>query len=677
MSHRQAGPLPQGSHRKAEGIGGTREMFGMTLENGLRILAWAPLAALLHLTVLFVGRSLLSALPRLRVPDANTEPELAPWHFLLGMAALGLLTLVLTYVALFLPAFTAAMHWIGPLLIVAAVVHATRRRELLPSGLAAWSYLGAYVFLMFFQFLIMPGFSDDTAARNFLIGLPIDYKISLFFAQSLRDGYLLTFGDWLGSDRPPLLSGFVLLFKLPGVPIEQSYLFVGTLVQLLIVPTMFSVMRLAAPREESRTVLFALVIACMVTSPLFLHNISFLWPKILSAAYLLCAVYVMFLSPMRSRLTPVLSGVLLALSFLSHGGSAFAILALGVLYLLRNRTGAGLVYSAVNLGVFLVTYMPWMAFQKLVQPPGDRLLKWHLLDYIPVTDRSFIDIAAEKYRDIGPGDILDRLVASIDKQFVAPYHALSSIADTHSLAALIVSDGFYSTAASAGLLTLPVMAALMLFTRNKSALLVFTAWVACVLSWSLLPFRGAMAVHEGSYIIQVLPWLAIGLALAATGKTGLRNTVLAVLAVQAVLQLALFWEFRWARLLPSNAGLGTLVSINGDIGGTAFDNTNRSGIRVVGTRAAGGDGDTAHVTLSLDDASRIRYITGPDATGQRLVIKAGPETLLDVDGTVYLDWTVLSFPQAERITVSLIDHGTGWGQWSAVQVLEARDCDRC
>lgn len=652
-------------------------MLETWVEDGIRILAWAPVVVLLHITVLFVGQTLFKALPGMPCPHFDPEHSQAPWHFIVGMAALGSLTLMLTFVTLVYPGFSGAMRYIGLLLMIAAILQLFLRRELPHLGLAAWSYLSAYIFLMSFQFLIQPNFTDDTAANNFLMGLPIDYKISLMFAQSLLEGQLLTFGDWLGSDRPPLLSGFILLFAGPNVSLENSYLFVGTAVQLLIVPTMVSIIKLVSPRGAADTVMCCLVIGCMITSPLFIHNISFLWPKILSASYLLCAVYIMFLLPISNRLTPVLSGIFLALSFLSHGGSAFAILALGMAFIIRNRTLAGFIFSAANLAVFIAIYMPWMAYQKLVQPPGDRLLKWHLADHIPVTDKSLFDLLAEKYRNIGPTDIFDRLVTSLDAQLVEPYHALSTFIfsgteDIYGLVALIVEGSFSSTALAIGFFTLPITTGLLLFTRNRTVFVVFAIWTACFLSWALLPFRGAILVHEGSYIIQVLPWLAIAMGLAAVRTIRIQATILVILALQAVVQLGLFWEYRAARMFPSTTGWGTAVSIIGDIGGTTYEQASiRDGIRVVGTRAAGGDSDLADVTLQLDQASRIRYITGPDATGQRLLV-FGPdsETLLYVNEIKYGHWTVLRFARESPVTVRLVDDGTGWGQWSAVEVLE-------
>ena len=44
---------------------------------------------------------------------------------------------------------------------------------------------------------------------------------------------------------------------------------------------------------------------------------------------------------------------------------------------------------------------PWIAYQRLVDPPSDRLLKWHLAGVIDVDPRSFPQAAVEEYRRIG------------------------------------------------------------------------------------------------------------------------------------------------------------------------------------------------------------------------------------------------------------------------------------
>lgn len=492
------------------------------------------------------------------------------------------------------------------------------------------------------------------------------------FAEALRDNRLLTFGDWLGSDRPPLLSGFVLLFKVPGVPIDQSYLFLGTIVQLLVVPVMVCVIMLSTidKPERLRLVLIGALIMFMVASPLFLHNASFLWPKVLSASFLLCAVYLMFLEPARTGLIAVISGMLLALAFLSHGGSAFALIPLILFYLICNPSLPGLLYGGIKIGVFFVLYLPWMAYQNVIQPPGDRLLKWHLLDQVSVTERSFVEIAVDRYRDIGMDDILERLLRSLEVQFVSPYRTLFGQVPPVDLTRSFVNDSFFFTAAALGLVTLPLMVALVMTTRSRAAIVVFLIWILCVSAWSLLPFRGAMSIHEGSYIIQVLPWLVIALCLIALKSAWIKAAVLAILLVQTLFQLKVFWEVRWDRIFPSTEGLGRLISISGYIGGGDFASIPRPGARIIGTYAGGGDADIAEIVLVLQDARAIRYITGPDPTGQRLLVRSGGETLLEVESTVFNEWSRLEFAATNQVAIILIDEGSGWGQWSAIEVLE-------
>lgn len=636
-------------------------MSNLILENLSIIMIWMLPATVFYFMILFLGSITVPILLRDR---CSSDPAL---FFLVGLASLGLITLTITFLALYFTAVALVVGYIGIAMLLLGLLH------LVTGGLASirhsslWLYLSSYFVLMVFQFSFVQDFGVDTPANNFLLNLPIDYRISLMFAESMQSGELLAFGDWLGSDRPPLMSGFILLFQVPTLTLEDSYLFVGTLVQLLIVPTVLSILRLMTPKSIDGYPIGAVIVFLMTLSPLFIHNVSFLWPKILSATFLLGAIYFMFFEVSSRWSFAALSGVLLCLSYLSHGGSAYAIIGLGLLYLIRNFSLRGLLFSSINLLAFILPYIPWVFYQKIVQPPGDRLLKWQLLDHIPVTDRSFVDIASEKYDGFRLVDLLARLGISIETQLISPYSALFFSNDGTPFGERFVSTSFFATTGAIGPATLPILLLLSIAVWDRKIQVGILIWAACAAGWFLIPFKGALYVHEGPYILQLLPWLLIayGVQYLADWK---RVSVAAALAVQGTIMLWLFWDVRAQRVQEFASMTGTLASVSGDIGGSDYAKTMRSGSRIIGTWAEGGDSDTATVRIVILNADRVMYRTGADASGQLLQIDSDAGLLLSMEAQVHEEWTNIGFDLSERVTVTLIDTGTKWGQWSAVAV---------
>lgn len=117
-----------------------------------------------------------------------------------------------------------------------------------------------------------------------------------------------------------------------------------------------------------------------------LLNTFFVWPKLLAAAYALGWIAFLFSKPLISRTAPIAAGVLLGLSLLSYGGTIFMVPALlFALPLLGRRFPARNVF--LPLAIALVLSLPWLAYQKFHDPPGDRLIKWHLVNVQVIDNR--------------------------------------------------------------------------------------------------------------------------------------------------------------------------------------------------------------------------------------------------------------------------------------------------
>jgi hypothetical protein len=153
----------------------------------------------------------------------------------------------------------------------------------------------------------------------------------------------------------------------------------------------------------------ATVIAAVYFTGFTMVNTFFVWPKLLAAAYFIAFAIPVLLSrylPGRAN-WPLrcLTAFLLSASLLAHGGSAFALSGI-LLYILfqaltlRRVPGrVGLLKNACLVTLLTVVfYSPWIGYQKFVDPPGDRLLKYHLADVQPITNDSAAKVILDAYR---------------------------------------------------------------------------------------------------------------------------------------------------------------------------------------------------------------------------------------------------------------------------------------
>jgi len=72
----------------------------------------------------------------------------------------------------------------------------------------------------------------------------------------------------------------------------------------------------------------------------------------------------------------LLMAFLLVCGLLSHGGSLFALLGI-VLFMATRFLRVMIRETCLVAAMAMLLYTPWIAYQKFVDPPGDRLLKYH------------------------------------------------------------------------------------------------------------------------------------------------------------------------------------------------------------------------------------------------------------------------------------------------------------
>ena len=256
--------------------------------------------------------------------------------------------------------------------------------------------------------------ADDVSLRipaaRWTEPLPGDNMLPLELAQELARGRISTGlrpGDWLISDRPPLQAALFLVT--PGYLISgataSSYQPAAVALQLLSIVGVWILVRALG----GGTGLSAFAAVTAFLTPMTIVNAAFVWPKLLGAAFLFPVAAIHFAPCCRElrsdwRWGAVL-GALSALALLSHGTLAFSVVGMAIAALITWNFGRPK-YVASAAVAMVALYLPWSAYQSFVDPPGNRLLKWHLADVVPVDSRSTLQTLRDSYSSLTWQDYL-------------------------------------------------------------------------------------------------------------------------------------------------------------------------------------------------------------------------------------------------------------------------------
>lgn len=378
--------------------------------------------------------------------------------------------------------------------------------------------------------------------------MPPDNWLPYALASMARGGSVVTpfFGDWLSSDRPPLQAGLSLLFRRiwetsPGF----AYQAISTWAQtLFLVPVAMLI-----PRSVTRW-MRVVVVMSIGLSALVLLNSFFVWPKLFAAAY--CAIFHLALfNGGRDRRGWSIAAAACALAMLAHGGALFALAGSAFAFLLVERAQA-ISVLARTVGAGLLAYLPWVGYQRFVDPPGDRLLKWHFAGQPAIVDTSFLRVLADAYAAKGWPDLLrdrlDNIRMLMDKSLKFPVDAAGLVSDTTSDASAkaIVGDSFFHLFYSGWFFSpwVALVAAAFLLLRRDAAVAGIPRGAVPAIStglafWCLLMFVPySTGIHQGAYFTFILLHLVTMLLVARVSAALL--CILAVLNVSIAIRVYVF-----------------------------------------------------------------------------------------------------------------------------------------
>jgi hypothetical protein len=272
--------------------------------------------------------------------------------------------------------------------------------------------------------------------------LYIDCYFPLFLAEQVHDGEPpgLLFADWRSSDRPPLQAGLFLMqtwtwdrdwqrlvlswvglaglmdVAEPGPPPSIHYHLLGCAAQCAWVPAVWTLCRLGR-LTTARSGMVVLLIAC---TGFTLVNTVYSWPKMLAGALALFALSALVLAARGAPRPPagLFAAVSAALCFLAHGGSVFTLLSLAV-FGLTPRLFPGWRTALAGSMAAVLLVLPWFAYQKWCDPPGDRLARWHIAGATEYRDRrTFGEALVDAYRNLTVVEFVRRRWLNVQALFV-------------------------------------------------------------------------------------------------------------------------------------------------------------------------------------------------------------------------------------------------------------------
>ncbi|WP_382307447.1 hypothetical protein [Herbiconiux sp. UC225_62] len=512
-------------------------------------------------------------------------PALAPAFGTLVLAALSWIVFLAFWAAPWLGFAVAGVALLGSIAVFAHGGLWRRWREAVPVVALIVGVLALY---LGFSYLWWTGQDVYTliASRFFKFQMPVDNTIPMLFAQKIADGQptTLLLGDWNGGDRPPLQSGFELLFR-PIValgqlvsghpasaapPMAVSYA-LDLLAQLIWIPTGYALLRLLAFRRW--VAVGGLVFAVLV--PSIMVNTVYTWPKVLSAAMVLCALaFLLAAKRTPARFTPFFALAIVSAVFgvLAHGAAAFAIpalVAVGLYALWGRGVRAALRSIGIGVGIGLVVYAPWIAYQRFVDPPGDRLLKWHLAGVTAIDPRPFLDVVSDEYSQLSFLQVVANRLQNLSTVFGSDQFGRLSAGRFDGTTFVRVED-YTSTVLAISVIgvVLLVMMTVSLAGRIRSLtsselqrLLIVAGMMLSVLIWALVLFtpNSAIVPHGSHAWLLVFTTIPFCWLLERAPRTGV-----VLLVVQALLLTGVYFRDIYAEA-PRFSPAAFVVTVAGAV----------------------------------------------------------------------------------------------------------------
>jgi hypothetical protein len=414
-----------------------------------------------------------------------------------------------------------------------------------------------------------------------------DHILPKILADGVFSGHIPRpiMADWLSSDRPPLQAGNI-VWTYPWTSRirdlsyrDLSYLGMSVFLQCSFLAGLWAF--LTAGKIGCRPLTLAIAVS-FFSGFTFVHGF-YTWPKLYPVAYLLIvAAYLLterYHQVRDRRVTGALVGVAVALAMLCHGGSFFAILGLACSLLFLRRCPSPRFLLSMTAAAVL-TYAPWVLYQKFYEPPGDRLVKFHLTGVQePHPEVSLANLLISSYKKAGLHDVIEYKISNFEyltgdlRQFINDVGVIAANLGSARVRARNVAASrlrgakFISFVPCLGLFSLGplalLLAALSIRKKRVEFILAGRLWLCTMLTivlWCLFMFGPiGTGVHVGSFFMVIAALTGSCLALWA-----LRPVVAVGIAVVEILWNAILYI--WVTSPAPVSGSGSVTAtLNGPL----------------------------------------------------------------------------------------------------------------
>lgn len=227
--------------------------------------------------------------------------------------------------------------------------------------------------------------TDEFSRSCYIASMPLDNDISQLFANNVADGKKLDLiGDWHGSDRPPLQTGVLLSqrFFTSEESTGGAYAqLLASILQCLWIPAVWIIGRIIGLSRQ-RAIL--VIIFLSITGLIFFNSVL-VWPKLLAASFVLLTICLLFFEK-KALFTWTIASLAAGAALLSHMSTAFTLIPIVLIALAIKQYRPNLKTLLISGGCLLLILGSWILYQKLIDPPGDRLTKWFFAGQTKVDD---------------------------------------------------------------------------------------------------------------------------------------------------------------------------------------------------------------------------------------------------------------------------------------------------
>jgi len=262
--------------------------------------------------------------------------------------------------------------------------------------------------------------------------------------------------------------------------------------QILVIVFIF--LLLVEHRKEQKFPILVFMALILFNGFTLIHTL-FVWPKMYSALYQAIAFYALYqIYTNRYSNYIYYFAIAFILSFLAHGGSAFYLISISIILLIIYSPWRNLKQYFHSSIIVILIYLPWMLYQKLYDPPGDRLLKWHLANYVPITQESFLNILYKVYQEMSFARWIEMKLNNFKIIFDSIFFHLNELE-------IFRPSSFFSLGYSFWFF--PIFLYLFLLLQNKYkfkpfVLLLSGSFILYVIVWGIILLSESV-IHQGAY----------------------------------------------------------------------------------------------------------------------------------------------------------------------------------